>query len=145
MEKILNSINIKYLWFTPTQNKKLSLISQGKTQDEVKEKFKNKIELKADKYINKDMIIAKLVKVRKPNSIERGPIGIVIKFKKVNSKNKIKNVRDNEKNNVVWFTKDYLLEHGFDPQNIVKLLTAVYFDKIKLSKLGLHEFDDLKL
>ena len=145
MEKILNSINIKYLWFTPTQNKKLSLISQGKTQDEVKEKFKNKIELKADKYINKDIIIAKLVKVRKPNSIERGPIGIVIKFKKVNSKNKIKNVRDNEKNNVVWFTKDYLLEHGFDPQNIVKLLTAVYFDKIKLSKLGLHEFDDLKL
>tara|TARA_R110002096_G_scaffold433586_2_gene652600 strand:+ start:116 stop:553 length:438 start_codon:yes stop_codon:yes gene_type:complete len=145
MEKILNSINIKYLWFTPTQNKKLSLISQGKTQDEVKEKFKNKIELKADKYINKDIIIAKLIKIKKPNSIERGPIGIVIKFKKVNSKNKIKNVRDNEKNNVVWFTKDYLLEHGFDPQNIVKLLTAVYFDKIKLSKLGLHEFDDLKL
>ena len=131
MEKIFNSINMKYFWFTPTQNKKLSLISQGKTQDEVKEKFKKKIELKADKYINKDRIIAKLVKVRKPNSIERGPIGIVIKFKKVNSKNKIKNVTDNEKNNVVWFTKDYLLEHGFDPQNIVKLLTAVYFDKIK--------------
>ena len=145
MEKILQSINMKYFWFTPTQNKKLSLISQGKTQDEVKNKFKNKIELKPDKYINKDIIIAKLIKIKKPNSIERGPIGIVIKFKKVNSKNKIKNSTDNEKNNVVWFTKDYLVEHGFDPQNIVKLLTAVYFDKIKLAKVGLHEFDDLKL
>ena len=144
MEKILNSITNKYYWFIPKVNK-LSLIAQAKTQLEVKEKFKDKIELKPDKYINKDIIIAKIIKNRKISTLEPGNIGIVIKFKKINSKNKIKNVNDNEKNNVVWFDKDYLLENGFNSQNIVKLLTAVYFNKIKLNKLGIHLFTDLKL
>lgn len=145
MEKIKNSITNKYYWLVPTKNNKLALISQGKTQLEVKDKFKNKINNKPTKYINKDIIIGKIIKIRKTSALEPGPLGIVIKFKKVNSKNKIKNVTDNDKNNVVWFTKDYLVKNGFDPENIVKLLNAVYYDKIKLPKLAINLYNELKL
>jgi hypothetical protein len=144
MEKILNDLkkSNKYFWFIPKGNK-LALISQAKSKKEVKEKFNNKIVNKKDKYLNTDIIIAKIITVKKVSALEPGPIGIAIKFKNINVNGSIRN-KDDIRINVVWFTEEYLLQKGFDAKYIIKLLTAVYFNKIKLAKLGIHLYDELK-
>jgi len=152
MEKILNDLknSNKYFWFIP-KGKRIALIAQGKSKKEVKEKFNNKIEklsnteskIHKHKYYNTDIITAEIKIVKKIDTLEPGHIGIVIKFKKINDKGSIKNI-DDERSNIIWFTEKYLLKKGFSGDDISKLLTGVYFNKIKLSKLGINLNTDFR-
>lgn len=141
-----HEISNKYFWFVP-KKRTIALISQGKTQIEVKEKFMKKIikneNVINEKFLLKDVITAKIIKNKKPNALEPGHIGIAVKFKKINILGKIMNIED-IRTNVVWFSKEYILEHGFHAKNIIDLLTAIYLNKITLPKLGIHLFNELK-
>ena len=145
MEDIIENLksNNKYFWFI-SKGKKLSLISQGKKKSEAKLNFKNKLSLKLEKYVDTLIITAKIDIPKKQNDFIGGPIGILIDFKKVNKDGKIVNY-DDIRSNIIWFTEDYLLENGFNSKYMINLLSAVYFDKIKLPPIGVILYENLNL
>lgn len=145
MDQIIDKLKSsnKYFWFIP-KGKRLSLISQGKSKSEVKNNFKLKLTDKIEKYIDTPIIIAKIELPKKINDLIGGPVGISYKFKQVSESGKIKN-KDDSRTNVVWFSEDYLLENGFDSKYIINLLTAVYFNKVKIPVLAVNHYDNLKI
>ena len=147
MEEIIDKIksNNKYFWFIP-KGKRLSLISQGSSKTEVKNKFKNKLEnlsSNPDKYFNTLIIVAKIETPKKIDQFTGGPVGISFKFKIINSDGKIKSKSD-DRASVIWFTEEYLLENGFKSEYMIKILNAIYFNKIELPVIGVlkyHNYD----
>lgn len=143
MDQIIDKIksNNKYFWFIPKGNR-LALISQGSSKSEAKANFQDKLEKKLEKYYNTEIIIAKVETPKKLNEFIGGPVGISYKFKIINKKGKIKNKED-IRTNVVWFTEKYLLKNGFKSEYMLKLLTAVFFNKVSIPVLGVIKYDYL--
>lgn len=143
MDQIIDKLKStnKYFWFIP-KGKKMSLIAQSTSKKQAKNIFSEKLSKKQEKYINQDIIIAKIELPKKQNALIGGPVGISFKFKQITNEGKITNKKDT-RTNVVWFSEDFLMENGFDSKYILKLITAIYFNKIKIPVLGVNLYENL--
>ena len=147
MDEIIDKIksNNKYFWFIP-KGKRLSLISQGSSKTEVKKKFKDKLEnlsSNPEKYDNTVIIVAKIEIPKEIDQFTGGPVGISFKFKIINSRGKIKSKSD-DRASVIWFTEEYLLKNGFKSEYMIKMLNAIYFNKVDIPVIGVlkyHNYD----
>ena len=89
-----------------------------------------------------ELTIGKIEIPKKITSLNGGPIGISFKFKIITNNGSVENKED-IRTNVVWFSEDYLLENGFDSKLIINTLSLIYFNKTKLSALGINMYHDI--
>ncbi|VVU94435.1 hypothetical protein CPAV1605_157 [seawater metagenome] len=131
----------RYFWFIYKDNR-FSLMSQAMSKSEAKDSF-----LEKDHDFKDIPIILVYIKIEKnlDGPLIGGPICIVIQFKRIGKNNKIKSAKNDTKSGVVWFSKDYLVEHGFKSEYLLKILEAIYFDKIKLNVIGNTMYEHLDL
>jgi len=140
MNEIINKIKSydKYYWFIPKKTR-LALISKGKTKSEAKQNFKNKL-INLEKYLNLDIIVAKIKVLKEVNMFAGGPVGIHFNFKQINDEGKIVNKLD-PRVNTIWFSEKYLLNNGFKSEFIIKILTAIYYNKVEIPIIGVLTYD----
>ena len=143
MDEIIDKIksNNKYFWFIPKGNR-LALISQGSSKTEAKNNFQEKLESKIESYYNTEILIAEIKTPKKVTNFMGGPVGIHFNFKVINQKGKIKR-KDDMRTNTVWFSEKFLLKNGFKSEFMLKILTAIYFNKVEIPVIGVLLYDYL--
>ena len=60
----------------------------------------------------------------------------------INQKGKIKRKED-VRTNTIWFSEKFLLKNGFKSEFMLKILTAIFFNKVEIPVIGVLLYDYL--